>query len=83
MFSRFMSLFNGGMRAYKVQNSSREKRVGVTAKSFQDLQCKGREKLQVRVAGFACTCSQTSRRPPLYIELDTGVCVCVCVCVCV
>ena len=42
-----MSLFNGGMRAYKVQNSSREKRVGVTAKSLQDLVKKGREKLQV------------------------------------
>lgn len=42
-----MSLFNGGMRAYKVQNSSRDKRVGVTAKSLEDLIKKGREKLQV------------------------------------
>ncbi|XP_076472664.1 DNA fragmentation factor subunit beta-like [Babylonia areolata] len=47
MLSRFMSLFNGGMRAYKVQNSSRDKRVGVTAKSLQDLVAKGREKLQI------------------------------------
>eukprot|EP00745_Piridium_sociabile_P023471 TRINITY_DN36607_c0_g1_i7.p1 TRINITY_DN36607_c0_g1~~TRINITY_DN36607_c0_g1_i7.p1 ORF type:complete len:167 (-),score=25.84 TRINITY_DN36607_c0_g1_i7:3-503(-) len=47
MFSRFMSLFNGGMRAYKVQNCSRAKRVGVTAKSFKELVSKGREKLEI------------------------------------
>ena len=47
MFSRFMSLFNRGMRAYKVQDVRREKRVGVTAKTFQELLKKGCEKLQV------------------------------------
>lgn len=47
MFSRFMSLFNGGMRAYKVQNAGRDKRVGVTAKSFDELIAKGREKLKI------------------------------------
>ncbi|KAL8617232.1 hypothetical protein ACOMHN_065632 [Nucella lapillus] len=47
MLSRFMSLFNGGMRAYKVQDCSREKRVGVAAKSLEDLLAKGREKLEI------------------------------------
>jgi len=42
-----MSLFNRGMRAYKVQDVRREKRVGVTAKTFQELLKKGCEKLQV------------------------------------
>lgn len=40
-------MFNRGMRAYKIQSSSREKRVGVTAKSLEDLIKKGREKLQI------------------------------------
>lgn len=42
-----MSLFNGGMRAYKVQDASRERRIGVTAKNLDDLISKGREKLQI------------------------------------
>ncbi|KAH3817843.1 DNA fragmentation factor subunit beta-like [Dreissena polymorpha] len=47
MFTRFLSLFNGGMRAYKVQDVKRERRVGVTAKTFNDLLVKGCEKLQL------------------------------------
>ncbi|KAK7094135.1 DNA fragmentation factor subunit beta-like [Littorina saxatilis] len=47
MLNRFMSLFSSGMRAYKVQNCSREKRVGLTAKSLQDLVTKGRDKLHI------------------------------------
>ncbi|XP_045163884.2 DNA fragmentation factor subunit beta-like [Mercenaria mercenaria] len=47
MLSRFLSLFNLGMRAYKVQDVRREKRVGVTAKTFQELLKKGCEKLQI------------------------------------
>ncbi|WAR14651.1 DFFB-like protein [Mya arenaria] len=47
MFSRFLSLFNRGMRAYKVQDVKRGKRVGVTAKTFQELVNKGCEKLEL------------------------------------
>ncbi|KAL4221596.1 hypothetical protein ACF0H5_019853 [Mactra antiquata] len=47
MFSRFLSLFNRGMRAYKVQDFKREKRVGVTATTFKELIQKGCEKLQL------------------------------------
>ncbi|KAJ8320818.1 hypothetical protein KUTeg_002405 [Tegillarca granosa] len=46
-FSRFLSLFNGGMRAYKVQDVKREARIGVTAKNFQELVKKGCEKLKM------------------------------------
>lgn len=46
-FSRFLSLFNGGMRAYKVQDVKREARIGVTAKNYQELLKKGCEKLKV------------------------------------
>lgn len=42
-----MSLFNIGMRAYKVQDVTRERRIGVTAKNFQELVKKGCEKLQI------------------------------------
>lgn len=49
MFNRFLALFNLGMRAYKIQDVRREKRIGVTAKSFQELLKKGCEKLQMDV----------------------------------
>ncbi|KAK3104873.1 hypothetical protein FSP39_012136 [Pinctada imbricata] len=44
---RFLSLFNGGMRAYKVQDVKREARIGVTAKNFQELLVKGCQKLKL------------------------------------
>lgn len=47
MFSRFLALFNIGMRAYKIQDVKREKRIGVTAKTFLELVTKGCQKLQV------------------------------------
>ncbi|XP_046572626.1 DNA fragmentation factor subunit beta-like [Haliotis rubra] len=47
MFSRFLALFNGGMRAYKVQDVGREVRIGVAAKNFEDLKKKGCEKLEL------------------------------------
>ena len=53
MFSKFLSLFNLGMRAYKVQDLKRTKRVGVTAKTFTELVKKGCEKLEV---GYFCLC---------------------------
>jgi len=47
MYRRFLTLFNLGMRAYKVQDVRREKRIGVTAKTFQEIVTKGCQKLQV------------------------------------
>ncbi|KAL5013179.1 hypothetical protein ScPMuIL_007449 [Solemya velum] len=47
MLSRFLSLFNGGMRAYKVQDVRREIRIGITAKNFNELLEKGCEKLEL------------------------------------
>lgn len=47
ILSRFLSLFNGGMRAYKIQDSQRLRRIGITAKTFKELLSKGCEKLQV------------------------------------
>ena len=47
MISRFLSLFNLGMRAYKIQDAKRETRIGITAKSFEDLLDKGCKKLKV------------------------------------
>ncbi|XP_048780692.2 DNA fragmentation factor subunit beta-like [Ostrea edulis] len=47
ILDRFLSLFNGGMRAYKVQDVKREQRVGVTAKNFQELLEKGAQKLKL------------------------------------
>ncbi|XP_064611343.1 DNA fragmentation factor subunit beta-like [Liolophura sinensis] len=47
MISRFLSLFNGGMRAYKVQDARREVRIGIVAKNFRDLVQKGCEKLKI------------------------------------
>lgn len=49
MWNTFLSLFNGGVRAYKVQSADRGTRVGVTARSLEDLVRKGREKLKVRL----------------------------------
>lgn len=48
ILDRFLSLFNGGMKAYKVQDVKREQRIGVTAKNFQELLEKGAEKLKAR-----------------------------------
>lgn len=47
ILSRFLSLFNGGMRAYKIQDSQRLRRIGITAKTFKELLSKGCEKLQI------------------------------------
>ncbi|XP_041378450.1 DNA fragmentation factor subunit beta-like [Gigantopelta aegis] len=47
MFSRFLALFNGGMRAYKIQDVKRQARIGVTAKSLKELVEKGCEKLKI------------------------------------
>ncbi|CAG2189098.1 DNA fragmentation factor subunit beta-like [Mytilus galloprovincialis] len=47
ILSRFLSLFNGGMRAYKIQDSQRLRRIGVTAKNLKELLAKGCEKLQI------------------------------------
>ena len=47
IWDKFISLFNGGMRAYKVQDVKREARIGVTAKNFNDLLEKGCKKLKV------------------------------------
>ena len=47
MISRFLSLFNIGMRAYKIQDVKREVRIGVTAKNFDELVEKGCSKLKV------------------------------------
>ena len=47
LLDRFLSLFNGGMRAYKVQDVKREQRIGVTAKNFQELLKKGADTLKV------------------------------------
>ncbi|PVD36666.1 hypothetical protein C0Q70_03652 [Pomacea canaliculata] len=47
MWNTFLSLFNGGVRAYKVQSADRGTRVGVTARSLEDLVRKGREKLKI------------------------------------
>lgn len=47
MISRFLSLFNIGMRAYKIQDVKREVRIGVTAKSFSELVEKGCHKLKM------------------------------------
>lgn len=48
ILDRFLSLFNGGMKAYKVQDVKREQRIGVTAKNFKELLEKGAEKLKAR-----------------------------------
>ena len=53
MISRFLSLFNLGMRAYKIQDVKRDIRIGVTAKSFAELLDKGCQKLKV----FLCDIS--------------------------
>lgn len=47
MISRFLSLFNLGMRAYKIQDVKRDVRIGVTAKSFTELLDKGCQKLKM------------------------------------
>lgn len=47
IWDRFLSLFNGGMRAYKVQDVKREARIGITAKNFQELLEKGCNKLNL------------------------------------
>ncbi|XP_062594306.1 DNA fragmentation factor subunit beta-like [Saccostrea cucullata] len=47
ILDRFLSLFNGGMRAYKVQDVKREQRIGVTAKNFKELLEKGAQKLKL------------------------------------
>ncbi|KAL3861940.1 hypothetical protein ACJMK2_007950 [Sinanodonta woodiana] len=47
MISRFLSLFNIGMRAYKVQDVKREVRMGITAKSLAEAKKKGCEKLKM------------------------------------
>lgn len=47
ILDRFLSLFNGGMKAYKVQDVKREQRIGVTAKNFKELLEKGAEKLKL------------------------------------
>lgn len=53
ILDRFLSLFNGGMKAYKVQDVKREQRIGVTAKNFKELLEKGAEKLKARFYGAA------------------------------
>lgn len=54
ILDRFLSLFNGGMKAYKVQDVKREQRIGVTAKNFKELLEKGAEKLKARFALWSC-----------------------------
>lgn len=54
ILDRFLSLFNGGMKAYKVQDVKREQRIGVTAKNFKELLEKGAEKLKARFSLWSC-----------------------------
>lgn len=65
ILDRFLSLFNGGMKAYKVQDVKREQRIGVTAKNFQELLEKGAEKLKARFS-----LSKSCSRVALELSLD-------------
>lgn len=54
ILDRFLSLFNGGMKAYKVQDVKREQRIGVTAKKLSGIIGERGRKIKVESRGGYC-----------------------------